>query len=163
MPAGKTVRHAIGCMVVLWSMLQADGAAARWVVNERGDCVAEWTAGSLVRGPAAMLNALLVPFRSAAGGVQLALDDPAKGGVKRKVLLTPTLAIIGGGMGLVEAGVWLGTGLADTLTGGYFALAPEPATELSLAPVRPMFAPDNRRPTTDPCGRSPDLTARRQD
>jgi len=159
MPATKTHRHAIRCAVVLWSVLHAHAAGAGWVVNERGDCVSEWTAGSLLRGPAAMLNALLVPFRSAAGGVQLALDDPAKAGVKRKIFLTPTLAVVGGAMGLVESGVWLGTGLADTLTGGYFAIAPEPATELSIAPVRPMFAPDNRRPS-DPCGRSPDLTAR---
>jgi hypothetical protein len=124
-----------------------------WVVNERGDCVHEWTAASLGRGPAAMLNALAVPFRSAAGGVQIALDDPAKGGLKRKLLLTPTLATVGGAMGLVEAGLWLGTGLADTVTGGYFAIAPEEATELSISPIRPLFAPAGRRPAKDPCGR----------
>jgi len=56
-------------------------------------------------------------------------------------------------MGLVESGVWLATGLADTLTGGYFAIAPEAATEPSVAPIRPLFAPDPKRPATDPCGR----------
>jgi hypothetical protein len=158
MPVRKT---RFRCALVLWSVLQAHGAVAGWVVNERGDCVAEWTAGSLLRGPTALLNSPLVPFRSAAGGVQLALNDPAQGGAKRKVLLVPTLATIGGAMGLVEAAIWLGTGLADTLTGGYFALAPVPATELSVAPIRPLFSPDGRRPTTDPCGRPPsDLTAR---
>jgi len=32
-----------------------------------------------------MLTALTVPFRSAAGGVKFALDDPAKDGAKRKI------------------------------------------------------------------------------
>jgi hypothetical protein len=159
MPATKTHPHAIHFALVLWAVLQARSAVAEWVVNDRGDCVSEWTAASLLRGPTAMLNALPVPIRSAAGGVQVALDDPAQGGVKRKVLLTPTLATIGGAMGLIESGVWLGTGLVDTVTGGYFAIAPEPATELSVAPIRPMFAPGGGRPATDPCGRSPNVTA----
>jgi hypothetical protein len=43
-------------------------------------------------------------------------------------------------MGLVDTGVWLFTGLADTLTGGYFAIAPELATHLSVEPITPAFA-----------------------
>jgi hypothetical protein len=98
-----------------------------------------WTSASLLRGPTAILNAPLVPFRTAAGGAHLALDDPAPG-VKGKIMLTPLLTVVGGAMGLVDATVWLLSGLADTFTGGYFALAPEPATHLSVAPITPPFA-----------------------
>jgi hypothetical protein len=148
--------------VVLWGVLQARCANAEWVVDDHGDCVQAWTAGSLLRGPAAMLNALLVPFRSAAGGVQLALDDPQKGGgMQRKILLPPMLAVAGGAMGLVESVVWLGTGLADTLTGGALAIAPEEATHPSIEPIRPLLSPQGPRPapTTDPCGRPADKTS----
>jgi hypothetical protein len=98
-----------------------------------------WTPASLLRGPTAIANAPLVPFRTAAGGTRVALDDPVEG-TKRKVLLVPLLAVAGGGMGLVDAGVWLAAGLADTVTGGWFALAPEQATHFSVAPITPHFA-----------------------
>src|SRR5437867_4649339 len=99
------VRVSVLLMVVLW----ASGALAAWVVDERGECVRAWTPASLARGPVAMLNAPLVPLRSAAGGFVLARDDrtPAPGLVRR-ILLPPLLAIVGGGMGLVEGGIWLG-------------------------------------------------------
>ena len=100
---------------------------------------APWTPASLLRGPTAIANAPLVPFRTAAGGTRVALDDPVEG-TKRKVLLVPLLAVAGGGMGLVDAGVWLVAGLADTVTGGWFALAPEQATHLSVEPITPRFA-----------------------
>ena len=100
---------------------------------------ATWTSASLLRGPTAILNAPLVPVRTAVGGAHLALDDPVPS-TKRKIMLTPLLTLGGGAMGLIDAGVWLLSGLADTFTGGYFALAPEPATHLSLAPMTPPFA-----------------------
>jgi hypothetical protein len=100
---------------------------------------APWTSASLLRGPTAIVNAPLVPFRSAVGGAHVALDDPVPG-TKRKIMLVPLLTLGGGAMGLVDAGVWLLGGLADTLTGGYFAIAPEPATHLSLEPMTPPFA-----------------------
>ena len=61
-------------------------------------------------------------------------------------------------MGLVDGAVWLGTGLADTMTAGYFELAPEQATRLSVEPLRPGFVAAVPRPvggngSTDPCGR----------
>jgi len=99
---------------------------------------APWTAASLLRGPTAIANAPFVPFRSAVGGAHVALDDPVAG-VKRRMILVPALTLGGGAMGLVDAGVWLVSGLADTFTGGYFALAPEPATHFSLDPIRPAF------------------------
>ena len=98
-----------------------------------------WTADSLLRGPTAIVNAPLAPVRTAIGGARVATDDPVPG-VKRKIMLAPLLTLGGGAMGLVDAGVWLVTGLADTLTGGYFAIAPDQATHLSLEPITPPFA-----------------------
>jgi hypothetical protein len=124
-----------------------------WVVNERGACVRSWTPASLARGPAAMLNAPLLPFRSAAGGVVLARDDRSPG-VRGKILLPPMLAVAGGAMGLVESGIWLGAGLVDTATGGYFEVAPEEATHLDIRPITPAFVADARRPVTSRCDAS---------
>jgi len=142
--------------VLLMVVLRASGAlAAWWVVNERGECVRAWTPASLVRGPAAMLNAPLLPLRSAVGGVLVARDDRSPG-MKGKILLPPMLAVVGGAIGLVESAVWLGSGLTDTATGGYFEVAPEEATRLGVEPVRPPFLPDARRPlreSADRCGR----------
>jgi len=100
---------------------------------------APWTADALLRGPTAIVNTPLVPVRTAIGGAQLATDDPVAD-TKRKIMLTPLLTLAGGAMGLVDAGVWLMAGLADTLTGGYFAIAPEQATHLSVEPITPPFA-----------------------
>ena len=140
----------VGALV---AVLHASGALAAWTVNGRGECVQAWTPASLGRGPAAVLNAPLVPVRTAAGGVQEALDDRTPGGVHRKVILVPALAGLGGAMGLVEAGVWLASGLADTLTGGYFELAPDEATALSVSPRRPLSTDTHAGPRTDACGR----------
>jgi len=135
-------------------LLQASRTLAAWVVDDRGDCVRQWTSESLLRGPTAVLNAPLVPFRSAVGGVQMARDDHAPG-TERKILLPPLLAVAGGATGLVESGVWLGAGLADTLTGGYFELTSDGAARLSAAPTRPPLATTvASTATTDPCGRS---------
>jgi len=141
--------------VLLMVVLRASGALAAWVVNERGECVRAWTPASLVRGPAAMLNAPLLPLRSAVGGILVARDDRSPG-MKGKILLPPMLAVVGGAIGLVESAVWLGSGLTDTATGGYFEVAPEEATRLGVEPVRPPFLPDARRPlreSADRCGR----------
>ena len=146
--------------VLLMVVLRASGALAAWVVNERGECVRAWTPASLVRGPAAMLNAPLLPLRSAVGGVLVARDDRSPG-MKGKILLPPMLAVVGGAIGLVESAVWLGSGLTDTATGGYFEVAPEEATRLGVEPVRPPFLPD--APPATRVGRSlrsPDGTRR---
>jgi hypothetical protein len=120
-------------LVLLASLLALPASLARAEADS-----APWTSASLLRGPTAMANAPLVPFRSAAGGAHVALDDPVAG-VKRRIILVPALTLGGGAMGLVDAGLWLVAGLADTFTGGYFALAPEPATHFSLDPIRPAF------------------------
>jgi hypothetical protein len=148
-----------GFIAVAFTLYSA-AAQGAWVVNQEGECVREWTSGSLARGPAAMLNAPLVPFRSAAGGVLLAAsDNTPRPGLPRRILLPPMLAVVGGGMGLVESGIWLGTGLVDTLSGGYFEVAPEEATHLAVAPLAPAFT--DSRPKAEPrCAPSPRADAR---
>jgi hypothetical protein len=121
------------------SRIVALSLAALAVVFAAPASGADWTAASLLRGPTAIANAPLVPFRTAAGGTRVALDDPVEG-TRRRVLLVPLLTVAGGGMGLVDAGVWLAAGLADTLTGGWFALAPEQATHFSVDAMTPRFA-----------------------
>src|SRR5437899_12821018 len=121
MPAWRT-RLLVAALVL---SVHSSGARAAWRVDERGECVREWTPASLARGPAAMLNAPLLPVRTAVGGVLVARGDPTPNpGLARKVILPPALAVVGGGMGLVESIIWLGTGLVDTVTGGWFEVAP---------------------------------------
>ena len=139
-------------VLALVAALRASGALGAWVVNERGECGRAWTTASLGRGPSAMLNAPLAPVRSAVGGFRVAHDDRSPD-LKSKILLPPLLTLGGGAMGLVDAAVWLGTGLADTVTGGYFEVAPEEATRLGVEPIVPAFARVPGRGSTDRCGR----------
>jgi hypothetical protein len=152
-----TIRAGLIAFVLALSSAAAHGA---WVMNPEGECVREWTPASLARGPAAMLNAPLVPFRSAAGGVLLASSDRTpRPGLPRRILLPPLLAVVGGGMGLLESGIWLGTGLVDTVSGGYLEVAPEEATHLAVAPLAPAFT--DSRPKAEPrCAASPRADAR---
>src|SRR5262245_28362090 len=145
-------------ILALAALLWPRMASSAWEVDAHGDCVRTWTAESLLRGPTALANAPLAPIRSAVGGAILARDDLTTGGVRRVLLLGPTLTVMGGAMGFVDTGVWLVTGLADTVTGGYFETTPDEATPLSVAPITPLFVPDARRPAhvaahQDPCGR----------
>src|SRR5438477_438577 len=78
--------------VLLMVVLRASGALAAWVVNERGECVRAWTPASLGRGPAAMLNAPLLPLRSAVGGVRV-------GRAARGVAASPAARRSGGAPG----------------------------------------------------------------
>jgi len=117
------------------------------------ECNPEWTAASLARGPVAIANAPLVPFRSAAGGIQLVAAG-TESTVHGQIIMSPVVAVGGVVTGLAEMVIWMGTGLADTLTGGYFRLAPEEATHFSVSPMVPAFAPESKRPkVTDPCRR----------
>lgn len=135
---------------ILAGLAMLAASAARAATDE---CNPEWTPASLLRGPTAIVNAPLVPFRSAAGGVRLVASG-TESTVRGQVILAPMMVLGGGATGLVEMVIWLGTGLADTLTGGYFRIAPEEATHFSIEPMVPAFAPDARRPkTADPCRR----------
>jgi hypothetical protein len=140
-------------LLLVVSIGLAAPAGAAWVVDEHGACVEQWRSGDLLRGPIAIANAPLVPFRSAVGGWQLARDDQTPG-LQRKVMLPAMLTLGGGLMGVGESVLWLVSGLADTLTGGVFAIAPDEATTLSASPRRPSVIADPRGPATDPCGRA---------
>jgi hypothetical protein len=139
--------------LILFALLSVRPVAAAWVVDPQGACVEEWRSGDLLRGPTAIANAPLVPFRSAVGGWQLAREDQ-QGGIQRKLMLPAMLTLGGAVMGTAEAVIWLGTGLADTLTGGVFTIAPDEATTLSASARRPSLIADTRPPTTDKCGRA---------
>jgi len=140
-----------GCAILVLVLAFAPLAEATWTPGPNGGCVHSFDGASLVRGPTAMLNAPLVPFRAVAGGVVYASEHAGKG-MPGIVLLPPTLVVAAGGMGLAQMLIWFGTGLFDTVTGGYFEAAPIEATHLSAAPLTPLFA-DNPRPAgTNPCG-----------
>jgi hypothetical protein len=119
--------------------------AAGGVRASTDECDEGWTAASLLRGPTAIVNAPLVPFRSAAGGVKIAAEGTEQS-IRGNIIMSPVVAVGSLATGLVEMVIWMGTGVADTLTGGYFRFAPDEATQLSAAPMVPAFAPDSRRP-----------------
>jgi hypothetical protein len=115
------------CAAVLAAVLAAPAGAAK-VDDAEAHCVRP----STLRGPTAMLEAPTAPFRTAAGVFTDMQPSPGAWGVP-----LAGLAFAGG---LVDTVVWLGTGLADTLSGGYFEIAPPEATVLGLRPLRPPFA-----------------------
>jgi len=135
----------------------AGRASAEWVVDARGRCVERWSPGSLLRGPTAMLMAPTAPFRHAAG--VFTYEPPNPGSGKQGFdPWAPVTAVLAGSAGILDSGVWLGTGLADTVTGGYFAIAPYRATQVSLDPLIPLLMSEQQRNAIeakrpDPCGR----------
>jgi len=119
--------------------------AARSAGAATDACDEGWTPASLLRGPKAVVNAPLVPFRSAAGGVRLAAEG-TEHTVRGNVIMSPVVAVGSLATGLVEMAIWMGTGVADGLTGGWFRFAPEEAMRFSVEPMTPAFAPESRRP-----------------
>ena len=98
-------------------LVSADVAVAgRWAVNGSGECVQEWTPSSLARGPLAMTNAVTFPGRQLVGGGAAAYDEPSRSTTER-VILVPTLALLGLGSGTVEGVFVMGKGMADFVTG----------------------------------------------
>jgi len=126
-------------------------AAAAFEVNAVGRCVEVWTPASLLRGPTALLMAPTAIPRAVAGAItsmsELRKDSPSG----QSIAASPMLVFFWGANGFVEMLIWMGTGVADTVTGGALALAPADAVELSLAPL--TYAPVRQPPTTDRCGR----------
>jgi hypothetical protein len=141
-------------MVALAMLLAcAPAARAAWVVDEHGDCVERWQPHDLLRGPTAIVNAPLWPFRTMAGGAVYAWNT-AEWWPAQIAGLGPAVILISGIAGAVESTWWIATGVADTLTGGYFSLAPARATELSLTPeVSAIIADAEPAAKTDRCGR----------
>jgi hypothetical protein len=160
-----TVRRALLVAALTIPMVGggADRASAEWVVDANGKCVEQWSPGSLLRGPTAMLMAPTAPFRHAAG--VFTYETPSPGAGKEGFdPWGPVTAVLSGTAGVIDTGVWLGTGLADTLTGGYFHIAPYRATQLSLDPLIPPLVSEAQRNAIeakrpDPCGRVGTQTA----
>jgi hypothetical protein len=104
-------------------LLPAPARAERWLRDADGVCRRQWTPRSLARGPLAMGNGVLMPFRSLAGA--------ASGGWLAALLLP-----LGVMTGLAEGIAWTSVGAVETLSGGAFALAPEGAADrLHFSPV----------------------------
>ena len=115
------------CLVslALAASILAPGSARadRWVREAEGRCRWEWTPRSMLRGPTAMGNGVLMPFRSLAGSVT--------GGWVAAALLPLSVMV-----GLAEGITWTVAGAFEMLSGGAFALAPEGASDgLHIAPV----------------------------
>lgn len=147
------MRRALACLVCSAVLALTPTARAAWVVDAGGACIERWQSEDLLRGPTAIVNAPLLPLRTLAGGAEYAWNTE-EWWPYQIAILGPAATLFAGAAGAVEATWWVLTGLADTLTGGAFALAPDGATELSLAPKIPaMLADAHPTPATDPCGR----------
>ena len=142
------------CLMFLAAALLAPVGIANgtWTVDANGACVDQWTSRDVLRGPTAIVNAPLLPFRQLAGGGDYAWNN-AQWSAWNKATLGTAATGVSGAMGAVEGLWWVATGLGDTVTGGYFALAPEKATELSIAPDLSAAISGAPPATTDPCGR----------
>jgi hypothetical protein len=147
------MRRAASLLLVLLTAA-APGRAA-WVVDSAGACVERWAPSDMARGPKAVLNGPLLPFRQMAGGAAYAWNTE-EWWPWQIVAMGPGVTLFSGAAGLLEGTWWITTGLADSVTGGYFQAAPEQATALSIAPqVSSMIADagPTPAPTTDRCGR----------
>jgi hypothetical protein len=149
--------HLVRNLIIAAALVaRASMAAGTWTVDAHGNCVEAWQSRDLLRGPTAIANAPLLPVRTLAGGAQYAWSQDEWWPWKI-VLLGPAVTLICGAAGAVESVWWAGTGVADVLTGGYFALAPEPATQLSIRPRVPAVIADAAptvTPAVDRCGRA---------
>src|SRR5262249_61524273 len=93
-----------------------------------------------------MLMAPTAPFRNAAG--VFAYGPPPEPGSRGFDFWAPVVAVLSGTAGVIDTGVWLGTGPADTGTGGYFPAAPSRAPPPPPGPPSPPPSP--RRPPARP-------------
>jgi hypothetical protein len=132
----------------------ASVAQCAWMVSADGTCVQEWAPSDLLRGPAAIVNAPLQPVRTTAGGAEYAWNKK-DWGWWYKTVLGSAVAGVSAAAGLVEGLWWVGTGAADLLTGGYFHIAPERATDFDMQPeLSTVISGAAPAPTEDPCGRA---------
>jgi hypothetical protein len=115
--------------------------------------VQKWAPSDLARGPAAIINAPLLPVRTLIGGAQYAWNNQ-QWWWSHVFLLGPAATGASGALGAFEGVWWVCTGAADLLTGGYFELAPKEAVQLSVQPeLSSAMTGPRPAPTEDPCGR----------
>jgi len=140
-------------MVVAALIARASVAQCAWTVNAEGTCVQEWAPADMMRGPTAIINAPLLPFRTTAGGAEYAWNKK-EWRWWHTFLLGSAVTGASAGAGVFEGLWWVITGSADLLTGGYFHLAPENATNLSVQPELSTVISDKPPPVPDRCGRA---------
>ena len=142
-------------LIILVALIaQAVVAQCAWKVNAEGTCEREWESSDLLRGPGAIVNAPLLPVRQMAGGAEYAWDKKEWRWFYTAVLGTAVTGV-SGAFGMLEGAWWVVTGAADTLTGGYFEIAPERATTFGVTPeLSQAFAGAPPTPTEDHCGRA---------
>lgn len=151
---GTGRRWALGVVCGVVIALLGRPASAAWQVDASGRCVSTWDADSLLRGPKAIANAPLLPFRQGAGAASHAGEFWKSAPVPMGVLFVPGLVLLSAGSGALESVVWIVGGVADLVTGGYFGIAPDQATDLSVEPLDPFFLSSTAKPPThDRCGR----------
>jgi hypothetical protein len=93
-------------VVIIAAALIAPTSVAQcaWVVETDGACVQKWEPSDLLRGPAAVANAPLLPIRTLAGGAQYAWNT-AEWWPWQIMALGPAVTLFSGAAGVVE-GVW---------------------------------------------------------
>ena len=141
--------------ILLVFLLLSMPARGAWVVDSAGGCVEQWAASDMVRGPKAIVNGPILPFRQMVGGAEYAWNTQ-EWWPWQIAVMGPAVTLFSGAAGLLEGTWWIITGAADTVTGGYFQAAPEPATDLSIQPEVSGMIADAKptpAPTTDRCGR----------
>ena len=141
-------------MIVAALIARASVAHCAWMVSADGKCVRQWAPSDLLRGPVAIANGPVLPVRTTIAGAEYAWNK-TEWRWWYTVVLGSAVMGASAAAGLVEGLWWMGTGTADTLTGGYFALAPERAVERSVKPeLSTAIAGTPPAPTEDPCGRT---------
>ncbi|HSP97741.1 MAG TPA: hypothetical protein VL049_10915 [Candidatus Dormibacteraeota bacterium] len=153
----KRARMRLLPILLLTVALVAPAGIARgaWSVDAAGGCVEQWGPSDMLRGPTAIVNGPILPFRQMAGGAEYAWNTK-EWWPWQIVAMGPGVTLFSGAAGLLEGTWWVVTGVADTLTGGYFGAAPEAATELSVQPQVSTVITDaapTPAPTEDRCGR----------
>jgi hypothetical protein len=133
---------------------QTTVAQCAWTVGADGTCVRQWAPSDLLRGPVAIANAPLQPVRTTVAGAQYAWNKsewwPWPGPIL-SAAVTGASAVFG----VFEGTWWALTGMADLLTGGYFEISPERATQRSVEPtLSEAIAGTPLPPTEDRCGRT---------
>ncbi|MFQ5697027.1 MAG: hypothetical protein ACE5IL_01930 [Myxococcota bacterium] len=106
----------------LLALSPGPASADAWRRDASGICERTWTAGSLLRGPTAIANGIVLPLRSLVGSL---LGGPAA------LATSPIGMAIGTGEGIA----WVLVGSLETVTGGTLGVTPETATKLRLSPV----------------------------
>ena len=132
---------------------RAGVAHGAWTVDADGTCVRKWEPSDMLRGPKAMFTAPLQPVRTTAGGAEYAWNK-SEWSPWYRVVLGSALTGVSAAAGTVEGVWWIGTGLADTLTGGYFEFTPERALDRSVQPqLSSAVSASPPEPAEDRCGR----------